>query len=630
MAGIAGTIYRDAYQADQIISHMLDMLNHRGKGEKNTHTLKNIQVGICGSPLTPYCDAYVGLDGHLYNTESLHIELKKNGVYLKENCSEEELIANAYTVWGPSFLEHIDGAFALFLLDQKKEILLLARDRFGKKPLYWYHEGNQLLFASEIKAMLASGIVPQTPALDGLASYLYFGYTPRDFSPIQGVNKLLAGYYLLCNRDQRKSIEPYWSYSSSFQQQNEEVYSRLIQHVDNLLTNAVTKCLPTKRPVGCFVSGGLGSASMAYYLQKLITPTEVEAFTVGFQGENIADVEVAEEVAKELKLQQHKEIITPGDFLNDLAKIAWFLDEPISDPSVIGTWRLASLSAPIGVVFSGMGSDELLAGHERYTVKERRTNGFAERFQMLTPLLKSFILPIMRLFSSENTFRLLLQTRTKPWQLEFLDRNALFPQHLLEKASPRLASLFDPHVFLHKFPNLPNISSRVSSFLYFDVKTRLINSFIFQYERLTTAKGLDWRTPYLTQELVEFLAKMPEPQELQPSETFKILKGIMKNVYPERILNRPKTTRRDFLNSWVEISGTSELFKKLPKGSLVELGIIDPDWIKGIISTRHLQRQYFPQLWGILMLEIWFRLYINSSFRNPLHETTIEELFKEI
>lgn len=628
MAGIAGIVYPDAFQVEYLVAPMIDTMSHRGTNGREEFTFKNMQVGICGGQLAQRDSLVVGLDGVIHNRKSLHAILQtKEDKRLSDDPSE--LILHAYRFWGNTFLEHIRGDFALFILDQKKEKLILARDRIGKKPLYWFQNQHYFIFASELKSILASGAVPQMPATDSIATYLYFGYLPHDLTPIKNINKLLPAHYLQLNRDRSKSIEPFWSFSAHFQQKAYEDKSTIVTHLDTILKDVVRELIPDTHPFGCFVSGGLGSASIAHYLRQNVLSDQFLAYTVAFQGENIQDLKAAEMITKSLQLEHKRLIITPQTFLEDWVKIAWYLDEPIADPNAVATWKMAELARPSKVVFSGMGSDELLAGHSRYSEAEREITYKNWIIQAAMPLIKQLLLPLLNIFSKRSTYGILKQSRTNPWQLDYLNQNAFFNDAVRGDAAPRIAELFDPHVFLHKFHNLPRISSKVSSFLYFDFKTRLVDCFILQFDRLMSANGLDWRTPFLSQAIVEYLAGLPEPDQLAESDTFFILKAILKDVFPESFISRPKKTRKDFLKPWVEISDLAELFLMLPKGAVVEAGLISEKWLRKQVATAENRRESFRYLWAILALEIWFRLYINRPIQPYPPQISVRELLLE-
>lgn len=630
MGGIAGIVYPDLFQVTQLLTPMLQTLAYRGPNVRDEHTYRNTQVGCCGQKLNSNRSTVVaGLDGAFTNRKELLDELKSAG-HRFDAETDADILAAAYAHWGESFAEHLQGEFALFIFDQSQEKIILARDRIGKKPLYWYTDHRQFIFASELKALLATGAVPQAAAVDALSAYLYFGYIPQDMTPIKGVNKLLPGYLLQYKRDHSISIEGYWSYSRCFQETLSHNKDRIIHNVDQMLANAVAQNVPEQSPFGCFVSGGLGSAAVAYYLRKQAPKEQIQAFTVEFQGENPQDTQAAKEVAQALHLQHECGIITPQNVLNDFVKTVWYLDEPLGDPNVIATSRLAAMAQPVHTVFSGMGSDELMAGHSRYTIAERTTSPFDRMVQGAMPLLKQLLLPVLSRMSKQSAFKILQLSRTNPWHLDYLHQNALFSNAVRSAASPMLGKLFDPIVFLHKFHNLPKIPSTVASFLYFDVKTRLVDCYMQQYERLTAAHGLAWKTPFLTQPLIEYLAALSGPDQLLESEAFFILKEILKDTVPDKFINRPKKTRKHFLASWATQPVFTKLFNMLPHGTLVESGLISSDWLKAQLRTPETQKAAFNYLWSIFSLEVWFHIFINRPVQSQPPQLSIQDLLTEM
>lgn len=632
MEAIAGIVYPDVFQMNDLIHPMLSTMKHRGCKEPfDIHTYKNIQIGTCGSKLTvnDKNTVLVGLDGTIDNQEEVQKKLLDKG-YRFANTTPSEIILYAYSCWDTAFIEHLSGDFAIMILDQQKQKILLARDRIGKKPLYWFHDQHHFIFASELKALMATGAIPQTPALDALASYLYFGYIPQDMTPITKINKLLPAHYLQFHWDGSKVIIPYWHYSSYFEKSNKLSKTEIVQNLDSLLNSSVKINTPKERNFGCALSGGLGSASVAYFVNKEETFNPTPAFTVGFRGENDQDVKAAQEAGSILGMNQETYFIEKSNFLDDFVKIAWHLDEPLADPNIIATWKLAQKAAErVNMIFSGMGSDELFAGHSRYSIEEQDSSYFKEIVQISTSWLQQLLIPIYNSIYKPAAYELIKKIRTNPWQFEYLSHNAVFNEKTLAEASPKLANIFDPEVFLHKFYNLNRIKSTVSSFLYFDVKTRLPDCYILQYERLTAAHGLDWKTPFLNKSLVEFAASLPEPQVLQEKETAFYLKTIFKEIFPPSFINRPKKTRRDFLRKWIESPSMKEIFQMLQNGALVEAGLISRIWLQSNIEDLGYNPHTFRYLWTVFSLEIWFRLFINNPIQTSFSDISVKQLLVE-
>jgi len=631
MKGIAGIVYPDVFQINHLIVPLLETLKNKEGAISDSYSFKHIELGSVGSKLCTNEKKTITLsfDGVIYNQKNLHKELLRSGSPLIKTA-QQDLIVAAYSQWGLDFLKHLDGDFALAILDQEKSKIILARDRIGKKPLYWFHDNHHFIFSSQLKGILATGAVPTAAALDALASYLFFSYIPQDMTPIRSINKLLPGHYLQFNFNGSKFIEPYWSYSSYFQKSVSDQKNSLLSHLNHLILESVKARLPEKRPVGCFLSGGLGSASIAYYMHKVLNDCQFPAFSVGFEGENDDDMHAASEVAEKLDLLHYSEEIKPTDFLNDLVKIIWYLDEPLADPNIMATWRLAKLAATkTHTVFSGMGSDELFAGHNRYTTQEQEFSTLSAVSQFSMQFLRALLIPFLNVFYKKGAFSLLRQSRTNPWQFDYLRQNALFSERELSKAAPRLAELFDPEVFLHKFHHLDRIKSTVSSFLYFDVKTRLPDCFILQYERLTAANNLEWHTPFLDPHLMEYVASLAEPESLAENETASFLKALMKPVFSSSFIQRPKKTRKTFLRNWLINSEMRDIFLLLKRGTLVEAGLISNRWLQCQIDQLQTSPYAFKYLWAVLILEIWFRLFINRSINLAPPDLSVKQLLLE-
>lgn len=626
MPGIAGVVYRQSTQENRLIPPMLQILSHRAfNKQQQIESFQNIQVGITGGNFSRYKSTLLALDGSIFSRKKLCEELESKG-YQTQQASDEMLFLYAYEAWGNRFLEHVDGDFALALIDEQKHLLLIARDRIGKKPLYWFHNEHYFIFASELKAILASGAVPRTPSSEAIASYLYFGYIPQDLSPIENVNKLLPAYYLQLNRNHSKTIHSYWSYSAHFKELAHDDRETILKHVDTLLTDAIAERIPQTRPVGCCVSGGIGSAATAFYLEKVISPEQMQAFTIFFRKEDQQTVQAVDEISKNLHLKDHQDDITPQNYLEDLAKIVWFLDEPIADPHAVAIWKLAQLAKRASTLFLGLGSDELLAGHQRYRIESEELSYFSSLKETSQPFIRNLLLPFIHLFSRQGAYTLLQRARKNPWQLSYINKNALFNMKQLQAAAPRIAFLFDPHVFIHKFHNLPRTHSTVSAYMYLDVKTRLADSALHQYDRLLSAHQLNWHAPFLAKSIVEYLASLPAPDQLKEKDPFSIIKELLKNTFPPSVINRSHRSHIDLMKQWSEFSGLSQHFQKLTKGSLVETGIISERWLKQQLATTETRKKAFTQLWALLQLEIWFRLFINSSVQSHPPQTNLEDL----
>jgi len=630
-SGIAGVLYPDILQVSDLVEPMLNTLRHRGGPTFEIHTYKNLQMGLCGSSIgmNDKKTCWLALDGAIENLHELAKEMRVQGRRVSED-NPADILVHAYEHWDMEFLDKINGDFAFALCDQVRGWIILARDRIGKKPLYWYQDNRYFMFASEIKALLSTGVVPQTAAEDAISAYLFFGYLPQDLTPIKDLSKILPGHYLHYKINGGKTISPYWSFSAQFEHRTTAHKNKLVNQLDQLLEESVRVRIPRDDNLGCFVSGGLGSATIANYVKKALPEKPFPAFSVGFKGQTDLDVLSAGEVAKDLKIPQIAQWITPSNMLDNIVQTAWYLDEPLADPNVVATARLADMAAGVTkTVFSGMGCDELLAGHSRYTSEEVGSHYFSRMMLIPTPVIRHFVAPLLNLIYKPAAFNIMRVLRTNPMQFEYLRHNALFDEKMLAVVSPKLAGIFDPDSFLHKFHHLHRIKSMVSSYLYFDSKTRLPDCFLLQYERLTTSRGLQWETPFLDRSIIEFTATLPEPETLSESETATYLKPLLRHVFSDLVVSRPKKTRREFLNPWVNNPNLQRCFELLEKGTLVETGIISQSWLKRQLQPETASPESFRELWAVLMLEVWYRLFINRPIQSSPPDMTLFELLSE-
>lgn len=627
MTAFAGALYPSSLQMSDISSLMLEPLQARAQGRPEVFSFKNVQISYIG---TGYgCNAkkeiHLVIDGTIYNLRELRTEFQ-----LENHQSQEETLIALYEKLGIEFLKTLNGEFALVLFDQKHNALYLAKDPIGKHPLYWYKDSKYFLFASEVKALLSSGIVSQTPSIESLSTYLFFGFFPQDLTPVKDVNKLLPSHYLEYTPHRGVQIIPYWSYSSFFEKRLNLHKSQISTKINALLEKSIAERTPPSGPLSCFVSGGLGSATTAFYVSQHANGRPIKAFTAVFKDYNEDDLAAADLACESLEMPHESSLITPELFLRDYPKILWHLDEPIADPNVMATWMLAKQASQYShYTYSGMGSDELLAGHSRYSMAERAPTCISRLLLIPRPILQNLMIPLFSVIYPSAAFNLTRSIKTNPWQFEFLRHNAVFNEARLHEVSPRLAHAFDPDTFLHKFQHISRIHSTISSLLYFDIKTRLPDCFIHQYERMTRAFKIQWETPFLDKNLLEFTAQLAEPEGLTEQETASYLKPLVRDLFPQEFLNRPKKTRHHFLSGWIDNPHVEEVFKMLKNGCLVESGLISEEWLDEVLKSKATMKNAYHQIYSILTLELWFKLFINKTPSPTPPDISIKELMQQ-
>lgn len=635
MSALAGIIYPDSYQVSNLVKPMLDVQSHRsmkGNEEQHIHQFRNFQFGSVGSPLrnNERRTCYVGLDGSLSNAPALRKLLKKSG-FAVHTQEDSELILHAYEHWGEGFSRHLEGTFSIVLFDQERERIVLVRDRLGVRPLYWSHIHQHFIFSSELKGILATGVVPQTPSMLGIGTYLALGFLPQDLTPVEQVNKLLPGYQLSICLKKQKSIQSYWSLSSLLKKEAHPSPDEAAQSLyRNLSLGLESQLHHTSGPLGCFVLGGHGSATVASLMKSSAQQRQITALTSYFEGENEEDRTIASQVCSSLHLPQKIQSISPSGLFDHLTKLVWYLDEPLADPNVLSIWALTQIASKEGIqsVFSGMGADELLGDHTRYHVHPLHLSFSHRLAQIPQGLLRGLVLPIASFIHKPLVYQILRHTHVDPLSVAYTQQHLLFTDRMRSELSPLLGQTFDLEVFLQKFYRHSEIPSRMAALTYFDIKTKLTDCYIHQLERLCTAQNITWNSPFLHRSVLEFLLSLSPESKFDFSNPLIPLQSHSPYPVPEAILKREKQLRPQFLQAWAQLPEFRKLLRLLEGGTLVQIGFISKPWLQTVLSSHPIPLS-FQQLWGLFVLEVWFRIYLNHPVTGYLPPIPLDELLAQ-
>ena len=605
MANLAGIIHPTAFQITELIGTMSRAFSHTTPFQFFRY--KNLELGVWDESFVTneHKTIWVMVDGTILNAGELRAELKKLGFsFTTEN--DNELILRAYEAWKESFMSRLNGDFVIILFDEEHERLYIIRDRIGKKNLYWTMKGEYFLFSTEIKGLLATEMVPQTPSTVGLGSYLYFGYIPQDITPIKEVNKLLPGYYLRINLSRQFSIEQYWSLSHHFEAKESLTKEEAYQRFGELFEEGVRTALPKNGIIATLGSDNLGSTALNWQVNKIAGSNTLRSYQASFEN------------------------MQPEELLADLVEMVWHLDTPIADPYILQTWHLAKMaSRETKYVLADLGWQEMLAGHRRYF----QTNPIvspplAHRLAALLPtkFLKQFLIPGLTRCHLKQQWRILRNIDFNKDQILYLMQLALFKGSRREKVSPLLCHFFDPEIFTQRFHRLKSIPGNVDPFLYLDIKTELPDQLLFQYEQLLAPFGLKLATPFLDYRMVELMAKMPEEIKIEEKTPAAMLRNYLQQVAPE--LTLPPVKKESLISKWCALPQFRELFTLLEKGLLVEEGLISAKWLRSFLRYPHLAETTFRQFWAILILEIWFRLFIHQPIGSQSFDVDLKEFLR--
>ncbi|MDT4895766.1 MAG: hypothetical protein QOH25_843 [Acidobacteriota bacterium] len=562
---------------------------------------------------------WVVFNGEIYNYRDLQRELEARGHKFQTN-SDTETIVHAYEEYGARFVERLRGMFAFALWDERQHLLFIARDRAGKKPLYYTQtaEGT-FVFGSELKSLLQHPQVKREINREALDAYFTFGYVPDPLSIFQGIQKLPPGHYLTLS-DGKLSVEQYWDFSYEPPQAalREEDY---LEELRAELDEAVRVRLVSDVPLGAFLSGGVDSSTIVGLMARNMNQP-VKTFSIGFHEDSFNELKYARVAAKHFGTDHHEFIVTP-EICDVVDELAWHFDEPFADSSAIPTYMVSKLARQyVTVVLSGDGGDELFAGYTRYATDQRRS-GFARlprvlREQLMQPLSRRLphgtrgrnylhnvaLDPLDRYLDSVSVF-------TKLNKLSLYTQNF---QEELRRQPPTLTSF-------QSYASRVKTSEPLDALLYIDSKTYLPGDILTKVDRMSMAASLEARAPLLDHKLIEFVTRIPASMKMRGLETKHILKRAVRDLVPPEILNRPKQGFGVPLQQWINSQLRGRIRETLTSQRARTRGYVEPRYVDLLLDEHERNRRdHSTQLWALFMLELWHRLFQDEEHTRPARE----------
>ena len=614
MGAIAGVIYPKLFPITGAVQTALETMTSRCNLEPHTHQYKNVQLGCRGECMGYNEQRTVALiyDGEFLGRDQMASELQGAGFQV-DQLSDAELLVRAYEHWGLDFVKKLDGPFTIAIYDQHEGELYLARDRLGIKPLYWALYQGRFLFASELKGILATGMVPQAPARDAIGAYLHLGYIPVDLSPIEHVNKLLPGHILRLGTTGDLSVFCYWSLSETLKHEKKAS----LEELHDTLQRAVLKWRCADQEVGYLATGSSASAYVGHLLPG------AQALTLEFSQQNQEEVQRAQGVAERLRQRISPYSLAPQDLLNHLVRVVWQLDEPSADPASVAIWHIAR-QTDSDIIFADVGADEVLADHPRFSHVHDLPSNPPITLRLWHRLVRALV-PIVRMLKRRDALILLQQARYDPYLDYQLSDHALFNPRALPHISPQARRYFQPEVFLRRFYNLSGLGSSPLSCLYFDMKTALVDGLFHEYDRLTTPHNTKWASPFVDQDVVNCVASLPEEILLAPEASNRPLRQLLSQAMPDQTF-APSRPSSDFLVPWLHDAAIRRALDYLQSGTLVESGWLNRRWIKNALAGK--TGASFGQLWSLLSLELWFRVFVNAPISTTPPDATLIEFLR--
>ncbi len=509
---------------------MNQVLTHRGPDGEGCHVKGAIGLGhrrlavidpsSAGHQPMESADggAWITYNGEIYNFREIRDALQQHGHRFRSN-SDTEVLLSAYREWGLGCLERCNGMFAFGLWDERLERLWVARDRLGVKPLFYCKLPTCFVFASEIKAILCHPRVERTLDLEALAYFLALNYTPAPHTLFKNIRQLLPGHYLVVGRDGHVQETEYWDLA--YRKPEARSRAAWVEGFAHLLEDSVRLRLVSDVPFGAFLSGGVDSSSVAYWMSRHLE-SPVKTFSIGFDHESYDELPHARQVAHVIGADHHEEIVT-SDAAALLPKLVWHAEEPTADSSMVAMYQLAAMTRRfVTVALTGDGADEILAGYETYRASHlhrlyRRLPRWL-RDGLITPLVHRLPVSDAKL-SLDFKLRRFVAAGELTWEDAHatwrLIHDAALRRRLLSPVWGRPGTDADA-VDLYRAAFARTAGRRpLDRMLYVDTRLYLPNDMLVKVDRMTMAHGLEAREPYLDYRLVEFAAQAPPELKLR-------------------------------------------------------------------------------------------------------------------
>jgi asparagine synthase (glutamine-hydrolysing) len=635
MCGIGGFVLAEPRLAHNHLNArlwaMVGALRHRGPDGKGVwsdgqaglaHTrLSIIDPSPAGHQPMSSTDAtvWISYNGEAYNFAEIRGELAALG-YQFRSRSDTEVVVNGWHAWGPKVFSRLRGMFALAVWDRRSRRLILARDRLGKKPLYYAMADGAFVFGSEIKAVLAWPGVLRIPNLDAIDRYLTFGYVPTPDTAFAGVRKLPAAHYLVIEAQPGGGLgEPklvrYWHLASAHQRRRTCSVADLQQELVARLEEAVRLRLVADVPLGAFLSGGVDSSAVVAMMARC-GHGRVKTFSIGFSAKDYDETRYARMVA-ERYATDHREFVVEPDAVSVLPQLVWHYGEPFADPSAIPTYYVAQLARrEVTVALNGDGGDECFLGYRRYRAvrylsRLDRMPGWSraglERLLGLAPrsLQRRFKFP-----------RILGVLRAPAWQpgrrysltlASFTDedKGEGYSGAMREKLQRSALDALESH--------FATTDDLVAAANLADLRSYLPDDLLVKVDVASMANGLETRSPLLDHELVEWATGIPAQVRMPNGVTKGLFKSAMAPYLPAALLHRRKMGFSCPVDQWFRNELKQFAYDTLLSQSARERGFFRPDYVRRLLDEHcGLRRDHHNRLWVLLMLELWCRMWIDA------------------
>jgi asparagine synthase (glutamine-hydrolysing) len=617
MCGFIGCVHENAQnysdEQKQLFKNMNALITHRGPDDEGYFFDDHIQFGFrrlsiidieCGSqPLTYENERYwIIFNGEIYNYVELREELVKEGLEFATHSDTEVIIA-LYSHLKEKAVEKLRGMFAFIIWDKQEQLLYGARDQFGIKPFFYFDDGEKTYFASEKKSIL---LALENDVLDyeALQHYLTYQFVPEPNTMSKGIQKLEPGHYFTKKIGQPMEMNRYWKANFQPVHKSEDAFTKEIRDV---LFDSVKIHMRSDVPVGSFLSGGIDSSIIAS-IAKEYHPA-IKTFSVGFEQNGFSEIDVAKETADKLGLENISYIITPQEYMAELPKIIWHLDDPLADPACVPLYFVAREARKhVTVVLSGEGADELFGGYNIY-----REPQDLEIFNKIPSVLKSFLKVLARIMPEGMKGKSFIERGVTPMEERYIGNAKIFR----EDEKRQLMTAYQQGLHYTDVTKPLYGESRgydpVDRMQYIDIHTWMRGDILLKADKMTMAHSLELRVPFLDKAVFDVASKIPTSLKTANGTTKYILRKAAEGVVPEHVLTRKKLGFPVPIRHWLK-NEMNDWAKTLIKESNTD-HLINKNYVLQLLED-HCQNKAdnSRKIWTVLVFMLWHDIYVEKKY----------------
>lgn len=609
-----------------LLREMTDSMTHRGPDDSGLHVddaagvglgfrrLSIIDLSPAGHQPMSNEDGTIWLvfNGEIYNFLDLRPQLEvKRHVF--RSRTDSEVIIHQYEERGVEWVNDLNGMFGLALWDAPKRRMVLARDRVGKKPLYYYDDGKRLMFASELKAILADSSVPRELDYTALGEYLALGYIAAPRTIFQGIRKLPPGHRMVFEKGS-SNIRRYWDWLPAFNSPNHtRSESEWIEEVQELLKTVVRDRLISDVPLGAFLSGGVDSSAVVAIMAEL-SERPVKTFSIGFHNEQYNELPYARQIAEHFGTEHHEHIVEPESLRDLMPRLVRQFDEPFGDSSAVPTYYVSKMAREqVTVCLSGDGGDEAMAGYSRYAqaIREAKVDGLPSIWRQILFGLPARFMPV-----GVKGQRLAQRLSAKGAEERYALAICKMPtRHIAELFTPEAVKQLEENkanCIGDAFSRTANLNL-ISRLQYTDGITYLPEDILVKVDRTSMANSLEVRSPLLDYRFMELMATVPSELHFQNGQGKHLFKKAMRNWLPDQILDRPKMGFGVPLSKWFSDELSDYAAEVLLDHQTLQRGLLQSQAVASILNKHRAGTHSFDtEIWFLLVMELWNNAYINN------------------